>query len=133
MDASCIEDARALWGMLCSRCGRAFSRISGIKLLSFHCPSGHSRSLGDLLERGSDLDLEALEELSLTWEKKLRTLRSIAAQARADDNRELASTIHRRIAVLEDRQCALWDELGNAELRKLGGEAVEATLPPRYK
>jgi hypothetical protein len=133
MDASCLEETKALWGLLCAHCGQSYTLLAGIRSLSFHCPSGHSRLLGDLLRRGSESDWGALEELSLIWERKLRSLRSLAAQARADGYRDLASTFHRKVEFLEERQGALWNELGNAELRKWGREALAAGMLQSYK
>jgi len=117
MDAFCLEEARALSALSCSRCDQPFSLIAGIRSLSFHCPLGHSTLLSALARRRAEPPLEALEDLSLAWEGKLRSLRAIAAQAGADGYSDLASNFHREIALLQSRQEALWNELGAAELR----------------
>jgi len=70
--------------------------------------------------------LEALEDLSLAWEGKLRSLRSTAAQAGADGYPDLASNFHREIALLQSRQEALWNELGAAELRNYRERSLAA-------
>src|SRR5690349_7244529 len=99
MDEFCLEEARALSALSCPRCDQPFSLVAGIRSLSFHCSSGHSTLLSALARRRADPPLEALEDLSLAWEGRLRSLRSVAAQARADGYLDLASDFHREIAL----------------------------------
>jgi len=124
MNESCLEEERALSGLLCTRCVQPLSFVAGIRSLSFYCASGHSALLGTLIRRPERQTLEAFEELSLAWGMKLRTLAFIAAQAQADGYLELASTFNREIDVLQSRQAALWNALGAEELRRWRRDAV---------
>ena len=111
-------------GLKCPSCGHRLSLLVGRSQLTFHCLSGHTFPLRQLLQsQAHDID-RGLRAVLEVWEQKSILLKKVVQQARSDERDELAETFQREVEQNDGRIAALKDHLRNAHGENGGGSAV---------
>lgn len=106
-------------GLKCPHCGYRLSLLAGRSQLTFHCMTGHTFPLRQLLQtqaREIQLGLRAVVDV---WEQKSILLQKVVQQARTDERDELAHTFQREVELIDGRISAL-----KGHLQSAGGEDV---------
>jgi two-component system, chemotaxis family, protein-glutamate methylesterase/glutaminase len=101
-------------GIKCPHCGHRLSLLVGRSALTFHCLSGHTFPLRQLLQSQAQEIDRGLRAVLEVWEQKSLVLQKVVQQARSDDRSELAETFQREVEQTEGRIAALKDHLRNA-------------------
>ena len=106
-------------GLKCLNCGLRLSLLVGRNQLTFHCQTGHTFPLRQLLRSQSQDIQRGLNSVLEVWEQKSVLLQKVVQQAQLDGRTELAESFHREVEKLELRITALRNHL-----RDVAGESV---------
>jgi hypothetical protein len=111
-------------GLKCPNCGYRLSFLVGRTQLTFHCTTGHTFPLRQLLQSQAREIEQGLRAVVDVWEQKSILLQKVVQQARTDERDELADTFQREVKLIDGRIAALRDHLRNAYGEGLGDSAV---------
>ena len=109
-------------GIKCPHCGYRLSLLVGRNQLTFHCQTGHTFPLRQLLRSQSQEIQWGLKAVLEVWEQKTLLLQKVVQQAQIDGRTELAESFHREVEKLDLRITALRNHLRDA-----GGENAGTT------
>jgi hypothetical protein len=111
-------------GIKCPNCGYRLSLLVGRNQLTFHCQTGHTFPLRQLLRLQSEEIQRGLRAVLEVWEQKSILLQKVVRQAQIDGRTELADSFHREVEKLDLRITALRNHLRDAGAESAGNTAV---------